>query len=328
MSNKVILKRSAVLGKVPEDTALDYGELALNYNDGKLYYKDSTDTVRVIADAAEAPTYVGSTPPGSPELGMLWYEDTTGKSYIYYDNAWVLQSYPTVKDGETGPTGPTGPAGDAGADSTIAGPTGPQGIQGIQGVTGPTGAQGIQGVTGPTGAQGIQGVTGPTGAQGIQGVTGPTGPTGADSTVAGPTGPTGPTGADSTVAGPTGPTGPTGPSPTTLVIALSDEVTALTTGVKVTFRAPFAMTLTSIPRASLSTASSSGAVTVDIKEAGTTILGANKLSIDASETTSTTAAVATTLADTAIADNAELTFDITGAGAGALGLKVTMYYTI
>lgn len=113
----------------------------------------------------------------------------------------------------------------------------------------------------------------------------------------------------------------------TLTFAVSDEATDITTGTaKVTFRAPFAMTLTAIPRASLSTASSSGDVTVDINEDGTSVLGANKLSIDASEKTSVTATTPTTLADTAIADDAEITVDIDGAGTGAKGLKVTLYY--
>jgi len=110
-------------------------------------------------------------------------------------------------------------------------------------------------------------------------------------------------------------------------IALSDETTAITTGTgKVTMRAPFALTLTQIPRASVNTASSSGLPTVDIKVGGTTILGANKLSIDASEKTSTTAATATTIATSNIADDAEITFDITVAGTGAKGLKVILFF--
>jgi hypothetical protein len=112
-----------------------------------------------------------------------------------------------------------------------------------------------------------------------------------------------------------------------VVIALSDEVTNITTGTaKVTWRAPYAMTLTQIPRASLATASTSGNPTVDINENGTSVLGANKLSIDANEKTSVTAATPTTLADTGIADDAEITFDIDVAGTGAKGLKVTLYY--
>lgn len=112
-----------------------------------------------------------------------------------------------------------------------------------------------------------------------------------------------------------------------LIIAVSDESTALVAGTtKTTIRAPFNMILTKIPRASLNTASSSGLVTVDINVGGTSILGTDKLSIDATEKTSTTAATATTLATTSVTDDAEITIDIDAAGAGAKGLKVTLYY--
>lgn len=113
---------------------------------------------------------------------------------------------------------------------------------------------------------------------------------------------------------------------TFVAMALSDETTALTTGVsKITFRAPFAMTLTQIPRASLKTASSSGAVVTDIKVNGTSILGATKLTIDQGLKTSV-GSTATTLATTAILDDAEITMDITSAGTNAVGLKVVLYY--
>lgn len=107
--------------------------------------------------------------------------------------------------------------------------------------------------------------------------------------------------------------------------ALSDETTAITTGAaKVTWRAPYAMTVTAV-RASLSTASSSGIPTVDINDSGTTILS-TKLTIDANEKTSTTAAAAAVISDAAIADDAEVTFDIDVSGTGAAGLKVRIYY--
>ena len=108
---------------------------------------------------------------------------------------------------------------------------------------------------------------------------------------------------------------------TVLMIAVSDETTAITTGTaKVTFRMPFALTLTAV-RASLGTVSSSGIPTVDINEGGSTILS-TKLTIDASEKTSTTAAAAAVISDTALADAAEITIDIDVAGTGAKGLKV------
>jgi hypothetical protein len=112
-----------------------------------------------------------------------------------------------------------------------------------------------------------------------------------------------------------------------MVIALSDETSTLTTGTaKVTIRSPYAITLTQIPRASVNTASTSGIPTIDIKKNGTTVLGANKLTIDANEKTSVSAATATTLATTAVADDDEITFDVTVAGTGTKGLKVILYY--
>jgi hypothetical protein len=103
--------------------------------------------------------------------------------------------------------------------------------------------------------------------------------------------------------------------------AVSDETTTITAGTgKLTVRAPRALTVTAV-RSSLTTVSSSGLVTVDINEAGVSILSTT-LSIDASEKTSTTAATAAAISDASIADDAEITFDIDAAGTGAKGLKV------
>jgi hypothetical protein len=108
-----------------------------------------------------------------------------------------------------------------------------------------------------------------------------------------------------------------------LLAAVSDETTTITTGTaKLTFRMPFAMTLTGV-RASLSTASSSGVVTVDINEASVSILS-TKLSVDSGEKTSTTAATPAVISDTALADDAEITIDIDAAGTGAKGLKILL----
>jgi hypothetical protein len=108
--------------------------------------------------------------------------------------------------------------------------------------------------------------------------------------------------------------------------ALSDETTAITTGTdKLKWRVPFACTLTAV-RASLSTQSSSGLPTVDINKNGTTVLS-TKLTIDASEVTSTTAATAAVISVSSFADDDEVEFDIDVAGTGAKGLKVTLYVT-
>lgn len=119
-----------------------------------------------------------------------------------------------------------------------------------------------------------------------------------------------------------------GAVPFELVVAVSDETTALTTGTaKVTFRMPRAVTLTGV-RASLVTAQSSGSIlTVDINEGGSTILS-TKLTIDNGEKTSTTAATAAVISDTSLADDAEITIDIDQVGDGtAKGLKVALLGT-
>lgn len=108
-----------------------------------------------------------------------------------------------------------------------------------------------------------------------------------------------------------------------IVVSLSDPSTAITTGTaKATLRLPYAFVLLEV-RASLKTASSSGIPTVDINEAGATILS-TKLTIDATEKTSLTAATPAVISDQFFADDAELTFDIDVAGTGAVDLKVAL----
>lgn len=44
--SKIVLKKSSVTSKVPLVTDLDYGELALNYADGKLYFKNAANAIK------------------------------------------------------------------------------------------------------------------------------------------------------------------------------------------------------------------------------------------------------------------------------------------
>lgn len=110
-----------------------------------------------------------------------------------------------------------------------------------------------------------------------------------------------------------------------IVIACSDESSSLTAGTgKVTFRMPFAFTVSAV-RASVTTAPVGSTIIVDINEGGSSILS-TKLSIDAGEKTSTTAASAAVISDTALADDAEITIDIdqVGSSTAGAGLKVTL----
>lgn len=112
-------------------------------------------------------------------------------------------------------------------------------------------------------------------------------------------------------------------------VALSDYTSDLTTGTsKAYWRVPFDITITEV-RASVLTAGTGSTIIVDINDSGTTIMSTNKLSIDASEKTSTTAATAAGLTDTSISDDAEVTFDIDqiGSSTAGAGLLVKVYYT-
>lgn len=114
-----------------------------------------------------------------------------------------------------------------------------------------------------------------------------------------------------------------------VLVAVGDETTPITTGTsKITFRMPFAMTLSAsaLPRASLTTAQVSGSiVTIDINDSGSSILS-TKLTIDNSELTSESAATPAVLSDTTIADNAVITIDIDqcDGSTAAAGLKVLL----
>ena len=111
---------------------------------------------------------------------------------------------------------------------------------------------------------------------------------------------------------------------TSFVIACSDETSDLETGTVSTFRMPYAYTVEAV-RASLTTAATGGTLlTVDINEAGTTILS-TKLTIDASSTTSTTAATPAVISDSALANDAQMTIDIDAIGSTNTGKGLKVY---
>lgn len=115
-----------------------------------------------------------------------------------------------------------------------------------------------------------------------------------------------------------------------LVVACGDETTAIdSTGQKISFRMPFAMTLnagTAGVKGSLVTAGTGAALlTCDINESGTSILS-TKLTFDATETTTTTAATPVVISDTSLADDAIITIDVDTLDTGgvAAGLKIAL----
>lgn len=109
-----------------------------------------------------------------------------------------------------------------------------------------------------------------------------------------------------------------------LSFALSDETSNLTVGNLISFRMPYAMTLSSV-RISVNDAPTVSTVIVDVKESGVSIFS-TLVSIDAGELTSVTAAVPAVISDTSLADDALITVSTTQIGSGnpGKGLKMTL----
>lgn len=110
--------------------------------------------------------------------------------------------------------------------------------------------------------------------------------------------------------------------------AASDETTGLTTGTgKVSFRMPYAGTLTAV-RASLVAAQTSGSIlTININKNGSTVLS-TKLTIDNNAKTSVGATTPAVISVSSFADDDEVTVDIDQVGNGtAAGLKIKMYFS-
>jgi hypothetical protein len=74
MSSKIILKNSSTTGTAPGVNDLEYGEVALNYADGKLYFKNFENEIKHFSDTIPQQIYVSSTPPDDPYVGQLWFE--------------------------------------------------------------------------------------------------------------------------------------------------------------------------------------------------------------------------------------------------------------
>lgn len=57
-NTRLKLKKSSVVGRIPSAGDLEYGEIAINYADGKLYYKNSSNAVAAFNDSASTHTLI------------------------------------------------------------------------------------------------------------------------------------------------------------------------------------------------------------------------------------------------------------------------------
>ena len=122
---KIQLKRSSVLensaAKQPTPEQMEYGELAVNYNNGDpaIFLKDSANNIiRIsgvgnISDDGQVEVPGTVNPPANPKDGNLWFNAEEGRLYVYYtdDNSsqWVDAS-PDNWQGANSIPDPDGPA--------------------------------------------------------------------------------------------------------------------------------------------------------------------------------------------------------------------------
>lgn len=108
-------------------------------------------------------------------------------------------------------------------------------------------------------------------------------------------------------------------------LALSDELSDLTTGTaKVTARIPFKFRISSV-RINVNTAPTGSTLTVDVNDDAVSIFS-TVVSIDAAEKTSETAATPAVISNPVVEDDSELTFDIDQIGStiAGKGLKISL----
>ena len=91
-TNKIILKKSSVVGKGPTAGDLEYGELAINYADGKIYFKASNNSVKYFKDLASTKlddlSDVNASSPTPGQLlqwnGTEWVNSSTNTAFNAY----------------------------------------------------------------------------------------------------------------------------------------------------------------------------------------------------------------------------------------------------
>jgi len=82
MANTIILKKSSVAARVPVVGDLQYGELAINYTDGKLYYKTASNTIASFSAASSASsTWIKKTTTYTASTGDQIIADTSGGAF-------------------------------------------------------------------------------------------------------------------------------------------------------------------------------------------------------------------------------------------------------
>tara|TARA_R110001592_G_scaffold101583_2_gene287437 strand:+ start:1245 stop:3962 length:2718 start_codon:yes stop_codon:yes gene_type:complete len=114
-------------------------------------------------------------------------------------------------------------------------------------------------------------------------------------------------------------------------LSIGDETTVLTTGVLYTFRAPDGMTLTDVRASLVNAGTGEDLLTIDILVNGVSVFsgGGTLMTIDASETTSTTATTPNVLGRASVVNDQTIQIQVTQLDTNnvASGLKMTLFGT-
>jgi len=85
MANTIQIKRSGTTSQIP--TSLAYGELAINYADGKLYYKNSSNNIVEFTGSASGGTVTSITAgTGLSGRNNYWFRDYSNRFNCSYSN--------------------------------------------------------------------------------------------------------------------------------------------------------------------------------------------------------------------------------------------------
>ena len=87
MATKIIIKNSAVEGKVPDGTAIDAAELAINLKDQKLYSKDADGNVFELGNSNINNGGTDDKPDG-PEIGDLYFDTDLEILLVWNGTDW------------------------------------------------------------------------------------------------------------------------------------------------------------------------------------------------------------------------------------------------
>lgn len=105
MGNKIILKKSSVADKAPVSGDLEYGELAINYADKRLYFRDSSNTISYFSTTSSGSAN-GAANTIQISDGSGGFTSTSNLTYNVITNTLILGSGGTnsnssIWDGKT-----------------------------------------------------------------------------------------------------------------------------------------------------------------------------------------------------------------------------------